>query len=57
MMVLAGNDGFWKYDEPLPLPPGEPKPILVGPGNRSEESCVKARRLHMTIGESTVAGT
>lgn len=57
MMVFAGSDGFWKYEEePLPLPPDEPKPILLGPGNRNEESCVKARRLHVAIGESNVAG-
>lgn len=56
MIVFAGNDARWKYELEALLPPapGEPKPMLLGPGSLKGESEENFLRLQMGIVERTV---
>lgn len=43
MMVFAGVDGFWKYEEGAPGPPGEERPNIDALGALFPEELVKLR--------------
>lgn len=43
MMVLAGSEGFWKYDVAMPGPPGPEIPSIDGLGTPWEGDCEKLR--------------
>jgi hypothetical protein len=50
MTVLAGSDGFWKYDVEEP---GEPEDdIPIGAGRRYLESEENSLRLHIAMGDA-----
>ena len=53
--MLAGSEGFWKYEVAEPWEPEDDMPIGVGKLYReSEEKCL---RLHTAMGEATADGS
>ena len=53
--MLAGSEGFWKYDVAEPCEPDDDMPI--GVGKLYLEFEVKCRRLHTAMGEATADGS